>query len=108
MAIGIYYNDPKKSIKENLRSDCGYIITENDLAKINKSNILYNIGRIKAKKSAVVEFPLINSISYMLAPIKCYPALDEYSKEKGVSMYTSYELYDKQNKKIRIVMPIEE
>jgi hypothetical protein len=76
------------------------------LAKLHDSNQQYKIGKITPGKSVVVEFPLINDLSYMIAPMKCYPALIKYSKIKGIPLSSSYELYDENNKKIYLVMEI--
>jgi hypothetical protein len=56
------------------------------------------------KISIVIEFPKKNMLSYMIGPIKCYPALMKYAQEKSYKMAAPYELYN--NEKILYVMEI--
>lgn len=92
-AIGIYYDNPEKVAKEKLRSDCGIVLKESDLAKVPALKKKYPVGTLPKKMSMVVEFPMRNMFSYMLGPIKCYPVLTQYAREKGHKIGVVYELY---------------
>jgi len=92
-AIGIYYDNPEKVAKEKLRSDCGFVLKEQDLSKVPALKKKYTVGTLPKKMSMVVEFPMRNTLSYMLGPIRCYPALVKYAQEKGHKIGVVYELY---------------
>lgn len=92
-AIGIYYDDPAKVAKEKLRSDCGLVLKESDLSKVPALKKKYAVATMPKKMSMVIEFPMKNTLSYVLGPMKCYPALMKYAQEKGYKIATPYELY---------------
>jgi hypothetical protein len=95
-AIGIYYDDPAKVAKEKLRSDCGLVLKESDLSKVQALKKKYTVGTLPKKMSMVVEFPMKNTLSYLLGPIRCYPVLMKYAQEKGYKAGVTYELYLKE------------
>lgn len=103
--LGIYYDNPDVTPKEKCRSFVGSIIDKNDMAKalsIQASDL--RIDSIPTAQSVVVEFPANNQISYMVGPIKVYPALNEYMKEKNYKCTLSFEVYDMNQRKIIYVM----
>jgi hypothetical protein len=91
--IGIYYDDPSKVAKEKLRSDCGFVLKDSDLAKLPELKKKYAVAVMPKKMYMVVEFPKKNTLSYMLGPIRCYPALMRYAQDKGYKLAAPYELY---------------
>jgi len=97
---GVYYDDPAVVTGSELRSDVGAIIDAKDIGKL-VANKDIKITTLTAGTKIVVEFPLKNSLSYMIGPMKAYPAITQYMKEKW---YTSevpmVELYDMVAKKI--------
>ena len=97
---GIYYDDPAVVSWADLRSDIGAVIATQDLGKlVGNKNI--RITTIPQRTRVVVEFPLKNSLSYMVGPMKAYPAMTAYMKEKWYSHEISMiELYDMMAKKI--------
>jgi hypothetical protein len=55
----------------------------------------------------VVEFPLKNSLSYMIGPMKVYPVIAKYMKDKGYNNEVPMvELYDMMAKKIYYIANI--
>ncbi len=98
--VGIYYDDPAVVSWANLRSDIGAVIASQDVGKL-VSNKDIKITTIPPKTRIVVEFPLKNSLSYMIGAMKVYPVIAKYMKEKW---YTNevpmVELYDMVAKKI--------
>lgn len=104
--LGIYYDDPAVTPAEKLRSDCGMIIEQKDIAKFNRIRHKFNVKRLPAKESIVIEFPIRNAFSYMLGPMKVYPMLAKYAQEKGYKFGMTYEIYDETQKKIFFVMEI--
>lgn len=107
--IGLFYDDPATVAESDLRSDMGDVlegVDEEALAKIKEK---YEVKDIPAVRSAVVTFPIKSMLSYMIGPMKVYPALSAYWKEKGYATDTegySMELYDVPGKTIYYIMPI--
>ena len=106
--IGIYYDNPSDVPAEKLRSKCGSIIEDDiDLKKLEKLKGKYKVMTIEKTQSVVVNFPIKNAMSYMVGPMKCYPALMKYSKEKKLEMKNhAYELYDMPEKITYYILPV--
>jgi hypothetical protein len=103
-ALGVYYDDPAQVAEEKLRSDCGLVIAEKDISKVQSHGSKYDLATMQKKRSVIVEFPVKNKLSYMLAPMRGYPELKKYALEKGYKMAMPYELYEKD--KILFIMEI--
>lgn len=110
--VGLFYDDPVKVAEESLRSDVGNVldnVDEKTLAKIREKFTVKDIAR---QKAVVIEFPIKSPLSYMLAPIKVYPMINKYWKDKGYSEMTSggfsIEIYDIEGKITTYIMPIQE
>ncbi|MBU1076091.1 MAG: GyrI-like domain-containing protein [Spirochaetes bacterium] len=106
--LGIYYDDPKKTSSDKLRSDCGSLIEPKDQAKIYRLK-KYKIKHIISQHFAVAEFPIKSHLSYMIAPMKGYSALLKYVKETGLKISKGavpMELYDVPAKKIYFLLGI--
>lgn len=105
--LGIYYDNPSQVPADKLRSDCGAVIEEKDLAKFNTIRKKFQVKEIAQKDSVVVEFPIRNALSYMVGPMKVYPELTKYVGEKKYKVTMSYELYNEPHGKAFFVMVIE-
>jgi len=105
--LGIYYDNPSQVPADKLRSDCGIVIEEKDLAKFNKLKTKFKVKELAQNDSVVVEFPIRNAVSYMIGPMKAYPALMKYAGEKNYKGTMTYELYDEAHGKAFFVMVIE-
>jgi hypothetical protein len=106
--FGIYYDDPKVVPAEKCRSFVGSIIEENDFRIVSELKPEgLKIDSIPLARSVVAEFPIKNPLSYMIGPMKVYPALSEYMASKGYRSALSVEIYDMANKKIIFVMQYE-
>ncbi len=105
--LGVYYDDPKKVSKEKLRSKVGSIIAAADMDKIEANRGKLNFETIEKKNYLVSEFPIKNMLSYMLGPMKIYPAFAKYLKEEKIAVPDKgLELYDMTNKKIIFMMEL--
>ncbi len=103
---GVYYDDPATVTWADLRSDIGAIIDANATKKLADSKDV-KITTIPVKTRIVVEFPLKNTISYMIGPMKVYPVIAKYMKEKWYDHKTPMmELYDMKAKKIFYIADI--
>ena len=110
--VGLFYDDPEKVAQEELRSDVGNVLENADeqiLAKVREKFTVKNIAR---QKALVIEFPIKSPLSYMLAPIKVYPMISKYWKDKGYPEMTdggfSIEIDDIDGKVTTYIMPIPE
>lgn len=104
--LGIYFDNPSLVPADKLRSQCGVVIEDKDAAKFSKISGKYRSKRIKAAENLVVEFPIRNSLSYAVGPMKAYPALAEYAQSKNYKVTGTYELYDMPAGKIFFVMEV--
>ena len=104
--VGIYYDDPAVVSWANLRSDVGAVIEPQDVAKLASYKDI-QIKTIAAGNKIVVEFPLKNTVSYMIGPMKVYPVITKYMKERWYSHEVPMtELYDMKAKKIYYIADI--
>lgn len=103
--FGIYYDDPATTSAEKCRSFVGSILEPFDENKITDlQGKGFKTDSVPLAKSVVVEFPAKSMLSYMIGPMKAYPALSKYMKEKNYAPALSLEIYDMPNKKIYYVM----
>jgi hypothetical protein len=105
--IGIYHDDPAQVPAGQRRSDCAMVLPEKDLGRVPELQQRYKIMVLEKKMSLAAVFPVKNSLSYMLGPMKGYKALTGYAGTKGYKLTEPYEYYDMAEKKIYFVMPIE-
>ena len=98
--IGIFYDDPKKVSKENLRSEIGCVITPEDLARLKESGCTYAIKTLPVEACITTEFPYKGMPAILIGMIKVYPAIEKYIKEHQLSNESPLiEVYDIPNKK---------
>ncbi|MCK5218039.1 hypothetical protein KAR10_00860 [bacterium] len=105
--LGVYYDDPRKTAKDKLQSDCGVVLQEKDLEKAESLKEQFKIKVLEQKNSIIVSFPVKSRFSYMLGPMKAYPALTSYAEKKGYQITLTYEMYDEPNGQILFVANIE-
>lgn len=103
--FGIYYDDPKMVPAEKCKSFVGNIIEEKDFKIVSELKPEgLKIDSIPYTKTVMAEFPIKNSLSYMIGPMKVYPALSDYMSGKGYTNKLSVEIYDIPNKQIIFMM----
>ena len=98
--FGLYYDDPKKVKKENLRSVVGCILDKQDENRIDYLKKNYQIKYYPASKSVVAEFPFKGKLSIFIGIFKVYPKLAEYIKQLNYTPGPIMEIYDTPNEKI--------
>ncbi len=105
--FGIYYDNPNITPKEKCRSFLGNIIEEKDYSRlVDIKKLGLKVDTIHKKQTLVIEFPYKNMISFVVGPMKAYPFLNKYIKEKGYKPTLVWELYDVPNKKIYFKMQL--
>lgn len=105
-SFGLYYDDPKKVEKKNLRSIAGCILDKQDEDKIDYLKKNYRIKKFPASKSVIVVFPYKGIPSIFLGVAKVYPKLSEYLAHKKYSPVPVMEIYDRPNEKIVYVASV--
>jgi hypothetical protein len=104
--FGIYLNDPKNTTPDQLRSLLGCVLEEKDLGKAGQLRKQFKVSRWAAADCLVAEFPIRNNLSYMIGPLKVYPALNKELNARGWKMGACLELYDMPAKKILFIFQI--
>lgn len=99
--FGIYYDNPKKIERANLRSDIGCVIENISIEKIIEIEKKYRVKTFPKSTYLCCDFPFRNKMSLFFALIKVYPAMEKFStknhlKEDGFVM----EIYDVPDRKI--------
>ena len=103
--FGIYYDNPNSVAPEKCRSFVGNILDTADSATLIKIKAAgLRIDSVAKKMSVVIDYPSPNNMSYMIGPMKAYPALNKYITEKKIAPVLSLEIYDVPAKKTYYVM----
>lgn len=99
--VWIFYDNPKKVSKDELRSKIWNILEKKDESKIEELGKKYSIEQIPMENYIVAEFPIRWKFSYILWMMKLYPKLNEYAKNNWyIKDSPVTEIYDIKNKKI--------
>jgi len=104
--FGLYYDNPEKVEKKNLRSIVGCILENKDADKIAYLKERYKIKKYPSSKSVVVEFPYKGTLSIFIGIFKVYPKIAEYMEQHNYAMVPIVEIYDTPNKTISYVASI--
>jgi hypothetical protein len=104
--IGIYYDNPAKVPANQLRSDCASVLTADQAIKAQTLGPKYRFKTIEKSPGLVAEFPIRNALSYMVAPMKTYPALAQAAKTKGYTTGVPYEYYAMKTNQMFVVAPV--
>lgn len=101
--IGIYL-DPPTVPAEKQRSQIGCILEGKDLKKLNQLSKLFKAKNIALRDSIVIEFPIRNTLSYMIGPMKAYPELSKVASAQKLKVNLVMEVYDMQAMKTLYIM----
>jgi hypothetical protein len=99
--FGIYYDNPQKVNKNELRSDSGCILENPDPATVAQLKEKYNIKTFPRDNYLITGFPYKGRLSVFMGLMRVYPAMHRFMrenkiKEEGFIM----EVYDIPRKKI--------
>lgn len=108
--VGIFYDDPSVVPEDQLRSDVGNVLEDVSDAQLAEIGEKFDVKNIDRQTAVVVDFPIKSSLSYMIAPMKVYPLINQYWEEKNYPAQVidgySMEIYDIEGKVTRYIMPI--
>lgn len=102
---GIYFDDPKKVAKEELRSLVGVVITEDQIETVKGLHSDIEIVSLENVKAFHTKWIYKTGLSITLAILKVYPAMKRFSKREGFQIYQSIEVYDFPNKELNYYFP---
>ena len=92
--IWIYFDHPDFTPAEDLRSEVGCIIEEEDLGKLSELE-QYAVKVLEEKEYMVVNFPYKGVPSIFIWMWKAYPALQAYAEQNGYNPVSpAIEIYD--------------
>lgn len=99
--FGLYYDDPRKVEKENLRSEIGCILEPKDSASMERLKEKFKVKILDTRSYIVTEFPHKGKLSVFVGLMKIYPALNKYVSANGCkSEGAVMEIYDVPHHKI--------
>lgn len=103
--FGVYYDDPKKVSKQELRSIAGCILEKSDYNSIEKlKENKFKVTKTSKQRSIVAEFPLKNALSILIGIMKVYPEINKFVEKNGFKQKEIMEVYDVPAKKIIYIM----
>lgn len=91
-----------------MRSDIGVIIDEQYFSELSRIQNKYAVKTWNKQKALVVEFPYKSQLHIIAGVMKVYPELKKYILANAIEMHEVMEIYDRTNKKIFYVMPIQQ
>jgi len=100
--FSIYYDDEKATSKENLRSEVGCILKQEDFDKID--TLKFKVKEFPMQHCVVANFSYRIGLSVLLGKMKVYPALEIYLKNRHYNKVPLMELYGP--KSITYIVPI--
>lgn len=107
--VGMYYDNPAKTKQDELRSDVGNVIEETDEDTLSKIREKFEIKEFEEQRVIMTKFPIKSPLSYIIGPMKAYPAIDKFMKENGYESSDGgygIELYNIPGKTITYIMTL--
>ena len=98
LGFGIYYDPPKETPAEKLRSIGGCVIAQKDTTAAVKAG--FKVSYFPASQSVATDFPYKGVPSIVIGAMRVYPAMGKYLEKKGYqSAAPMIEIYDMPNVK---------
>lgn len=108
LGFAVYFDNPKNTLKENLRFEAGCIIDSHYYERTAELEKEFLVKTIENKKYLTAEFPYKNQLSVLLGIIKVYPVLEKDAQKNGFKEDAPImEIYDIPGKKIEYRKEIE-
>jgi DNA gyrase inhibitor GyrI len=107
LGFGIYFDDPKQTPKDQLRSIGGFLISEEHAEFLKKRSDEIRIASLPETRAVVALFPLRAKFSYAIGATRVYPALAKYLQKEGLNDGPVMEVYDEANQTIRYLRPLD-
>jgi len=104
--FGLYYDDPKTTPKEKLRSIAGCILEKRHEARLEDVKNAFHVAQFPASHSVVAEFPFYGKLSVLLGIFSVYPRLKKYLNAHNYPQTPIMEVYDVPQRKIRYIASV--
>ncbi len=105
--FGMYFDDPSKVAKEDLRSHAGIVVSDADLQKLSPTIAGFDVQAFAKTNAVVSNFPLKGFPSILIAIWKVYSAMMTYSAEKNLKTSYSIEIYEIEKQNTIYALPIQ-
>lgn len=101
LGFGIYYNDPNTTPEEDLESFVGKVIEEEHLERVEEIKALgLDVDTIPSGEVLTASIPIRSQMSYMLGPVRAYPALEQMALDSAENVTLVFEFYNLRTQKI--------
>lgn len=105
--FSMYFDHPLEVSRGRLRFIAGQIIEETDLARLPDLSRMYLVKTFPRQVCIKAIIPYRTRLSALFGITKVYPALDKKRAERGYDTNPVMEIYDRSNKLIVYVTPVE-
>lgn len=107
LGFGLYFDNPRKVAKDQLRSLGGCIVPADKAQGLTNQTLPFRIASLPGGRAVVVHFPFRGRMSIMMGVMRVYPAMNRYFTEAGVPEGPIMEIYDMAAGEIRYVRPLD-
>lgn len=99
--IGLYFDNPKDTETEKLRSEIGCVLESIDTPNLESIKAKYNTKELPKGDYPTIKFPYKGKLSVIVGLLKVYPALNKFKEEnKEYQDSFAIEVWDIPNKMI--------
>jgi DNA gyrase inhibitor GyrI len=106
LGFGLYYDNPRKVAKDQLRSLGGCIIPAEKAQGLADRTLPFRIASLPGGRAVVVHFPFRGRMSIMVGAMRVYPKMGRHITEAGLPDGPMMEIYDMKAGEIRYVRPL--
>jgi len=101
--FGLYFDNPRRVAKDQLRSLGGCVVPEDKAAGLAGSTLPFRMALLPGGQAVVVRFPYRGRVSIMVGAMRVYPAMQKHFTAAGVPEGPVMEIYDMAANEIRYV-----
>jgi hypothetical protein len=91
--FGVYFDNPRKVKKADLRAEVGVIVAAADLKKVAKLKKQFKSRKVAKQECLTAEMPFKGSLSIIIGIMKVYPVLAKEAEAKKLNMSQVMEIY---------------
>ncbi len=107
LGFGLYYDNPRKVAKNQLRSLGGCIIPADRAQEFAGKTLPFRIAQLPGGRAVVARFPFRGRMSIMVGAMRVYPKLGRHITEAGLPDGPMMEIYDMKAGEIRYIRPLD-
>jgi len=107
LGFGLYFDNPRKVAKAQLRSLGGCILPADKAEGLANRTLPFRVAQLPGGRAVVVRFPFRGRMSIMIGAMRVYPAMSRQFAQEGVPEGPIMEIYDLAAGEIRYVRPLD-